>query len=77
MALHKRDYKLYGKHLNNFQLQKHITKLKKRDKYSFWKRVPSQSIQDITVRIENAYKKFFDYAKGKTKLRVSPPKKKS
>ncbi|HIM94905.1 MAG TPA: transposase [Campylobacterales bacterium] len=73
IALHKRYYRLYGKHLNKFQLQKHITKLKKRDKYSFWKRVPSQSIQDITVRIENAYKKFFDYAKGKTKLRVNPP----
>ena len=73
IALHKRYYKLYGKHLNKFQLQKHLTKLKKRDKYSFWKKVPSQSIQDITVRIDNAYKKFFDYAKGKTKLRVSPP----
>jgi len=62
IALHKRYYKLYGKHLNKFQLQKHITRLKKRDKYSFWKKVPSQAIQDITVRIENAYKKFFDYA---------------
>ena len=73
IALHKRYYKLYGKHLNKFQLQKHITKLKKRDKYAFWKKVPSQAIQDITVRIDNAYKKFFDYAKGKTKQRVSPP----
>ncbi len=73
IALHKRYYKLYDKHLNKFQLQKHLTKLKKRDKYAFWKKVPSQAIQDITVRIENAYKKFFDYAKGKTKQRVSPP----
>ena len=73
IALHKRYYKLYGKHLNKFQLQKHLTKLKKRDKYAFWRKVPSQSIQDITVRIDNAYKKFFDYTKGKTKLRVSPP----
>ena len=73
IALHKRYYKLYGKHLNKFQLQKHLTKLKKIDKYAFWKKVPSQSIQDITVRIDKAYKKFFDYAKGKTKLRTSPP----
>ena len=73
IALHKRYYKLYGKHLNKFQLQKHLTKLKKIEKYSFWKQVPSQSIQDITVRIDNAYKRFFDYAKGKTKQRVSPP----
>jgi len=73
IALHKKYYKLYGKHLNKFQLQKHLTKLKKRDKYAFWEKVPSQAIQDITVRIDNAYKKFFDYAKGKTKQKVSPP----
>jgi putative transposase len=73
IALHKRYYKLYGKHLNKFQLQKHLTKLKKRDKYAFWKKVPSQAIQDITDRIDRAYKKFFNYKKGKSKLRVSPP----
>lgn len=73
IALHKRYYSLHGKHLNKFQLQKHLTKLKKRGKYSFWKQVPSQSIQDITVRIDNAYRKFFDYAKKKTKMRASPP----
>lgn len=73
ISLHKRYYKLYKKHLDKFQLQKHITKLKKRDKYGFWKKVPSQSIQDITERIDKAYKKFFDYINGKTKSRVSPP----
>ncbi len=73
IALHKRYYKLYGKSLNKFQLQKHLTKLKKRDKYAFWNKVPSQAIQNITERIDNAYKKFFDYAKGRTKLRTSPP----
>lgn len=77
IALHKRYYKIFGKSLNKFQLQKHITKLKKIDKYSFWKKVPSQAIQDITVRIENGYKKFFDFAKGKTKLKASPPSFKS
>ncbi len=73
IALHKRYYRLYGKHLNKFQLQKHLTKLKKKDKYSVWIQVPSQAIQNITERIDNAYKKFFDYTKGKTKLRVGPP----
>ena len=73
IALHKRYYKLYGKSLNKFQLQKHLTKLKKRTKYAFWNNVPSQAIQNITERIDNAYKKFFDYIKGKTKLRTSPP----
>lgn len=59
--------------MNKFQLQKHITKLKKRQKYALWEKVPSQAIQDITVRIDNAYQKFFDYAKRKTNIKVSPP----
>ena len=77
IKLHKRYYKLYGKHLNKFQLQKHITKLKQREKHAFWKKVPSQAIQDITVRIDNGYQKFFDYLKKRKKglkpTRVSPP----
>lgn len=73
IALHKRYYRLYGKSLNKFQLQKHLTKLKKREKYAFWSNVPSQAIQNITERIDSGYKKFFDYTKGKTKLRTSPP----
>ena len=73
IALHKRYYKLFGKHLNKYQLQKHITKLKKIEKHKFWNKLGSQAIQNITDRIDNAYKKFFDYVKGKTKSRISPP----
>ncbi len=73
IALHDRYYKIYNKHLNKFQLQKHLTKLKKRDKYIFWSRVPSQAIQNITERIDEGYKKFFKYATKKTKLKSSPP----
>lgn len=77
IALHKRYYKLFKKHLNVYQLQKHITKLKSLSK-KHWNNLPSQSIQDITERIDNAYKKFFDYVKNKKKGiitdKVSPPK---
>lgn len=59
IALHKRYYKLYGKSLNKFQLQKHLTKLKKRDKYSYWNKLGSQAIQNITERIDDGYKKFY------------------
>lgn len=71
IALHKRYYKLYGKYLNKYQLQKHLTKLKKLPKYSFYKKVPSQAIQDITDRIDKAYKLFFK--NKKQKIRLSPP----
>ncbi|EPZ2627101.1 RNA-guided endonuclease InsQ/TnpB family protein [Campylobacter coli] len=59
IALHKRYYKLYHKSLNKARLQKHLTKLKKLDKYKHWSKLGSQAIQQITERIDNAYKKFF------------------
>jgi len=59
IALHKRYYRMYRKHLNVYQLQKHIAKLKKRPKYAFWNLVGSQAIQDICQRIDKAYKLFF------------------
>ena len=59
IALHKRYYKLYHKSLKKFQLQKHLTKLKKLGKYQNWNNLGSQAIQQITERIDNAYKKFF------------------
>lgn len=73
IALHKRYYKLFGKSLNVYALQKHLTKLKKRPKYSHWKLVPSQAIQDITMRIDESYKRFFDWTKKRGGMRVSPP----
>ena len=44
IALHKRYYKIYGKSLNKIKLQKHITKLKKLEKYGQWNRLGSQAI---------------------------------
>ncbi len=35
IALHKRYYKLFGRSLNMYQLQKHLTKLKKIDKFAY------------------------------------------
>ncbi|MHA2389952.1 MAG: RNA-guided endonuclease InsQ/TnpB family protein [Candidatus Hodarchaeales archaeon] len=71
IALHKRYYKLFGKHLNKYQLQKHLTKLKKLRKFAFWREVGSQAIQDITDRIERAFQLFFQALKSTR--RVSPP----
>jgi transposase len=57
IALHKRYYKMWGKHLNCSQLQAHIAKLRKRK--PFWQLVGSQAVQDICQRIEKAYQLFF------------------
>jgi putative transposase len=61
IALHKRYYRLFGKHLNKFKLQKHIAKL--RNKNEYWQLVGSQAVQNITDRIERAYQLFFKHHK--------------
>ena len=71
IALHRRYYRLYHKHLNKYKLQLHITKLKKRPKYIYWNNLNSQAIQDITDRIDKAYKLFFSNLKRKSKC--APP----
>ena len=61
IALHKRYYRMWGKHLNCSKLQSHIAKLRKRK--AFWQTVGSQAVQDICQRIEKAYQLFFKHHK--------------
>lgn len=65
IALHKRYYKMFGKHLNMYKLMKHIAQLRNRIKY--WQQVGSQAVQDICQRIDKAYKLFFKEFKKGTK----------
>ena len=71
IALHKRYYKLYGRYLKKYDLEKHLTKLKKLEKFSYLREIGSQAVQDIAVRIEQAYKLFYENRKKKRKS--SPP----
>ena len=59
--MHKRYYRLFGKHLNKNKLQKHIAKQRRKNEY--WLVVGSQAVQDITDRIEKAYQLFFKHHK--------------
>jgi putative transposase len=61
IALHKRYYRLFGKHLNKNKLQKHIAKQRRKNQY--WQLVNAQAVQDITDRIDRAYQLFFKYYK--------------
>ena len=71
IALHKRYYSLYGKSLNVYALNRHITKLKKRKGYEYLKQLGSQAVQDIAFRIDKGYKLFFRNLKHN--IRTSPP----
>lgn len=59
IAIHKRYYKYFKKYPSSFSLQKHITKLKKQQKYLFWNQLNSQAIQNVVERIDFGYQKFF------------------
>lgn len=74
ITLHRRYFSRYKRHLSLFTLQKHITKIKNRYK-CHWQRLGSQAIQDITERVDRAYKLFFSNLKKKKKC--NPPKFKS
>ena len=61
IALHKRYYRMWSKHLNCAKLQSHVAKLRKRN--PLWQSVGSQAVQDICQRIEKAYQLFFKHKK--------------
>lgn len=71
IALHRRYHRLYHKSLNLYALQKHLTKLKKRPRFSYMKEIGSQAVQDVTERIDRAYRLFFRNLKRK--VRTAPP----
>lgn len=73
IALHRRYYKLTGKYINVYAMQKHIAKLKKLPKYEFWNMLDAQSIQDICQRIDRSYQLFFKYKAGKISQRFARP----
>jgi putative transposase len=50
---------------------KHITKLKKRKRFSHWNQLGSQAIQDIAQRIDRGYKLFF--RNHALKIKAAPP----
>lgn len=72
IALHKRYYSLYHKHLNLFRLQKHLTKQKRLPRFAYLKEIGSQALQDVAQRIEKGYQLFFLGLQEKRK--VHPPK---
>ena len=71
IALHRRYYRIFKKSLRAFSLSKHLTKLKKITRYSHWKLVGSQAIQDISERISRAYALFFRNLQHN--IRTAPP----
>ena len=67
VALHRHYYRLYGRHLDLYRLQKHITKLKKTRRFSYIRQLNAQAVQNIAERIEHSYNIFWRNIKHKIK----------
>ena len=77
LRLQRRYYRMYKKYISLSRILKHLTKLKRRTK-PHWYQLPSQMIQDIAIRIDKGYQRFFnniaDREAGKTQRKVGRPK---
>ena len=74
IALHRRYYRIFGKHLSANRLKVFLTKLKRREKYAHLNLLGSQAVQDIPERIARAYDAFFAHVKEHRSGRKAPPK---
>ena len=65
VALQRRYYAIYGKHISKFRLINHVSKLKRTQRFRHWNQLPSQAIQDVVARLDKGYKAMFEArAKG-------------
>lgn len=64
--LHDRHYKIYGKGVSKKRMRQQISKLRKNNDY--WKKLNSQTVQEIVDRVYSAYERFF------LKISKRPPK---
>lgn len=63
IAAYRMYYKLFGKTLSNYALQKHLTELKHTTK-QHWNNLGSQAIQDVAQRVQRSYQAFFHQHRG-------------
>ena len=77
ILLQRHYYRIYRKYASLSRILKHITKLKRTSK-PHWNQLPSQMIQDVAIRIDLGYQRFFDNIEdrkaGKTNRKVGKPK---
>ncbi len=90
IALHRRYYRLTGKHIPVKVMQAHIAKLRMGrisknkklgreakpygKKRTYWQAVSAQSAQDICERVEKGYERFFDNLKAGKPRKVGLPR---
>ena len=60
LALQRRYYKWYGKHLAVGRLKAHIARLRRdHPRFAAWPKLGSQAVQEVLERLEAAWERFF------------------
>ena len=59
VLLQRRYYRRFGGYIHYYRLKKHVTRLKKWNRFAHWNLVGSQAVQDIVRRVDLGYQKFF------------------
>ena len=66
IALQRRYYRLSGKYFSLTQMNNHVLKLRKTERFELWRTLHSQVCQNVCRRVDDAYQRFF---KGLVKKR--------
>ena len=70
IALQRRYYRMTGKYISLHDMNTHVLKLRKRERFVLWRDLHSQACQDVCRRVDDAYQRFFNkLAKGRPKFR--------
>ncbi len=70
VALQRRYYRLYGEYIPEKRLKNHTAKLRmKTQRYAYWKKIGSQSVQEVIERLHSAYLRFFKGKAGRPRFK--------
>src|SRR5690349_3887144 len=70
IALQRRYYHSTGKYLSLTDMNNHVLKLRKTQRFALWMDLHSQVCQDVCRRVDDAYQRFFNgLAKGRPKFK--------
>lgn len=73
VALQRRYYRLTGKYISRYTMQKHLAKLRRRSpRFAHWQMVGSQAVQELAERHDKAYQRFFDWKRGEGRRHGRP-----
>jgi putative transposase len=73
VALQRRTYRLTGKYISRYAMQKHLAKLRRQSPcFAHWQMVGSQTVQELAERHDKAYQRFFDWKRGEGRRHSRP-----